>query len=365
VSLRVVIAGGGTGGHVFPALALADEVRRLPGSEVLFVGSRGGLEERLVPARGYAIELLQVGKLRGAGIIARARTLAALPLSVVAALRLLRRFAPNVVVGVGGYASGPVALAATALRLPIVLLEQNAIPGTTNRVLARLADAVVVAFRRAARDLPRDRTLLLGNPIRAEVLAAVAARSARGPRATPTLLVLGGSQGAHALNELACAAAPALMGRVPGLTLIHQTGAADAASIAQRYAEAQITAQVSAFIDEIGPLLAQADLVLSRAGATTLAELAVAGVPAVLVPYPFAADDHQAENAAELVDAGGAVMFRQEDLNPERLATLLGDLLADAPRRQQMAQAMSRAGYPAAAQSVVSLLLDVARRRRP
>jgi UDP-N-acetylglucosamine--N-acetylmuramyl-(pentapeptide) pyrophosphoryl-undecaprenol N-acetylglucosamine transferase len=361
--LRLVIAGGGTGGHVFPALALGEHVLgSLAGSEVLFVGSRGGLEERLVPARGHRLELLEVGKLRGEGALARARTLASLPAAVIAAVRVLRRFAPDVVVGVGGYASGPTILAATVLRLPVVLLEQNSIPGTTNRAIARLARRVVIGFRRAARYLPADRTVLLGNPIRPEVLAALQARPERRASGAPCLLVLGGSQGAHAINELMANAAGRLRQQLGELRLVHQTGPSDLERTRESYAAAGVAARVEAFIDDVGPALRDADLVLSRAGATTLAELCVAGLPAVLVPYPYAADDHQAANAAELVEAGGAVMVRQGEIDAERLATLLAELLGDEARRQHMAEAMRRCGYPEAAAAVTSLLLELVRR---
>jgi UDP-N-acetylglucosamine--N-acetylmuramyl-(pentapeptide) pyrophosphoryl-undecaprenol N-acetylglucosamine transferase len=359
-ALRVLIAGGGTGGHVFPALAVAAKLRQVsPESSVVFVGSRGGLEEKLVPAHGYDLRLLEVGKLRGAGALARARTLAGLPLAGVQALRLILEVAPDVVVGVGGYASGPMALAAWLRRIPLVLLEQNSIPGTTNRLLARLATRVVCAYRSAARRLPADRTLLLGNPVRPELLAALQAE--REPRggAGPTLLVLGGSQGAHALNDLVTGAAPALAQRFPKLHIVHQTGPSDRDRVAAAYQQAGVDAQVSAFVDDMAAVYRQADLVLSRAGATTLAELCVAGLPAVLVPYPFAADDHQAENAAELVEGHGALSFRQSELTVERLGSVLEELLADPSRLVAMSAAMRRAAFPDAGAAVVQLLQEL------
>lgn len=362
-TLRLVIAGGGTGGHVFPALALADHLRLTsPASEVLFVGSRGGLEERLVPAQGHRLELLPVGKLRRTGRIAQLRTLATLPVAGVRALSLLRRFAPQAVVGVGGYASGPMVLAAALLRLPIVLLEQNSIPGSTNRFLARMADRVVIAYRHAARYLPADRTLLLGNPVRREILEGLrGARAPRDPR-RPCLLVLGGSQGAHSLNQRMAEVAPGLAQRVAGLRVIHQTGAADEELCRETYRQAGLEAQVHAFVDDMASVYRQADVVLSRAGATTLAELCIAGLPAVLVPYPFAADDHQAENAAEIAEGGGAEVIPQGELSADRLLETLAALLGDASRREAMGRAITARAYPDAAAAITAVLAELVRR---
>jgi UDP-N-acetylglucosamine--N-acetylmuramyl-(pentapeptide) pyrophosphoryl-undecaprenol N-acetylglucosamine transferase len=359
---RVVIAGGGTGGHVFPALALAAELSaRAPGCELLFVGSRGGLEERLVPAHGYRLELLEVGKLRGEGLARRLATLAGLPRAGVRALALLGRFAPDVVVGVGGYASGPLVLAAAARRIPTLLLEQNSVPGSTNRLLARVADRVLIAFRRAARWLPADRTLLVGNPLRPALVAQLRAPRTRAhDRVRPCLLILGGSQGAHALNELACGAAPLLAARLPGLRVIHQTGRADHDAVCRAYAAAGVDARVEPFIEEMAAAYSAADLALSRAGATTIAELCCAGVPAVLVPYPHAADEHQAWNAREIAERGGALALLQRELSPARLAELLAQLLADGERLARMGRAIGVCAYPDAAGAAAEQVREVA-----
>jgi len=358
-AFRAVIAGGGTGGHVFPALALAEALGEVaPGAELLFVGSVGGLEERLVPAAGHRLEVLKVAKLRGVAAGARVAALAGLPLATLRAAALLRGFAPNVVVGVGGFASAPVTLAATALRLPVVLLEQNAVPGTVNRALARLSRLVVIAFKGAARYLPTDKAVLLGNPVRPGLLRALAAANTAGRGgAAPRLLVLGGSQGAHAVNRLVCEAVPLLRGQEQ-LTVHHQTGSADREWVERAYRAAGVSARVEAFIDEIGPALARATLVVGRSGATTLAELSAAGVPALLIPYPHAADDHQAANAEELVQAGGALMRRQEALDPGELAGLLGELLGDRQRLEAMSRAMQASGRPEAARQIATLLID-------
>lgn len=361
-SLRVVIAGGGTGGHIFPAMALAEALlRRAPGQrQVLFVGSEGGLEADLIPRHGYQIELLQVGKLKGSAWKVRARTLAGLPLAVGAALGILRRFKPDVVVGVGGYASAPVIMAASLLRRPILLLEQNAVPGVTNRVLSRLARCVVTSFRHAQGFFPPGKAALLGNPIRWEVSEALLARSGAVEKAAagepPCLLVLGGSQGARPVNELVCAAAAELAKKVPGLRLIHQTGAADQARVARSYAALGLDAQVEAFIHSMERVYGPAWLVVGRSGASTISELTLAGLPALLIPYPFAADDHQAKNAEEVSEAGGALMLRQEELTPAILADQVSSLLTDVVRLEGMGQAMRASSFPTAAEDVAKLV---------
>lgn len=354
---RVIIAGGGTGGHVFPGLALADALRQLaPGCGLLFVGSVGGLEQRVVPAAGYRIELLRSAKLRGMGPAGRIVAVASLLPATARAAVLVRRFAPSVVVGVGGYASAPVVLAAVALGVPVVLLEQNAVPGTVTRGLARLAKMVITSFGEAARYLPRGRVLQLGNPVRPEVLRELEAAGVR--EGGPRLLVLGGSQGARAVNRLVTAAAPALVREVPALQICHQTGPADRDWVEGAYREAGVAAEVVAFIDSMGPALVGASLVVGRSGATTLAELCAAGVPAVLIPYPHAADDHQARNAEELVAAGGAVMLRQGALDSDELARVLAGLLGDRERLERMGLAMRGCGNPRAAFDIASLLLE-------
>jgi UDP-N-acetylglucosamine--N-acetylmuramyl-(pentapeptide) pyrophosphoryl-undecaprenol N-acetylglucosamine transferase len=373
-AFRVVIAGGGTGGHVFPALALADALHRLgPEVETLFIGSVGGLEQQLVPRHGHRLELLRIDKLRGVGLLSRLVALGRLPLATSRAAWLLRRFRPHVVVGLGGYASAPVVLAASLImRLPVVLLEQNAIPGTVNRALARLSQAVVTAFREAARHLPEDRALLLGNPIRPSLLAALEgpcrpgtsqqsdslSALARAGTKGPSLLVLGGSQGAHAVNELMIEAVPRLVERIPALRIRHQTGSADLERVKAAYRAAAVPAVVEAFIEEMGAAYQEASLVVGRSGATTLAELCAAGKPAVLIPYPYAADDHQAKNALEIAEEGGALMRRQSELDPETLAALLAELLQDNDRLERMARAMRRCGRPRAADVIAAMLRE-------
>lgn len=360
--MKVVIAGGGTGGHVFPAVALASQLQRRHGCQVLLVGSVGGLEERLVPAAGLRLELLRVGKFMGTGALNRAHTLAGMPRCLASALGLLRRFAPGVVVGVGGFASAPVVMAAGMLRIPVVLLEQNSIPGVTNRLLCRLARVVVTSFTGTARHFPAGKTVLLGNPVRPKLLEAAdhqqaASVSSGGP---PCLLVLGGSQGARAVNHLVADAAPELLEMMPGLRLVHQTGEADHAWVEQRYQELSPRGSALPFIDDMSSAYLDADLFLGRSGATTIAELCVMGLPSVLVPFPFAVNDHQAHNAADLVKAGGAVMERQESLSAPGLSALLSELLTEPGRLEKMGKAAAECGFPDAARDVANLVLDMA-----
>lgn len=356
-----MIAGGGTGGHVFPALAVAQALRAHdPAARLVFVGA-DGLERELVPAHGFELIQLPAGRLKGASTLARLRTLARVLPAVRRARRLLREFAPQVVVGVGGYASGPVVAAAALARIPVLLLEQNAVPGLTNRLLARFAAQVVVAFPQAADRLPRGRAILLGNPLRQALVAAL--QRPRDPPGTGPgrhLLVLGGSQGARALNEAITRAARQLAGALPALLITHQTGPADASWVAARYQQAGVAVRVEPFIQDMAEVYCKADLVLSRSGATTLAELTVAGLPAVLVPYPHAADDHQTANARELAQAGAAVLLPQAELDPGGLASLLAALLDDPSRLAAMSRAMRAAARPEAAAAVVRLVCELA-----
>jgi UDP-N-acetylglucosamine--N-acetylmuramyl-(pentapeptide) pyrophosphoryl-undecaprenol N-acetylglucosamine transferase len=349
-----MIAGGGTGGHLFPGLAVAEEARRQdPTGAVLFVGSARGIEARVVPATGLALELLPVAPLRGRGARDRAAALAALVRSVVRARALVRRFAPDAVIGLGGYASAPAVIAARLARRPIVLLEQNAAPGMTTRLLARIADRVCVSFPETVDALPAGKAVLTGNPVRWR--PAPDAGAARGGR---TILVFGGSAGAHRLNEAGPEMAAAL-GDLPGLRIVHQSGADDAAAVRAAYRRRGVDAEVHAFITDMDRAYAAADLVVCRAGATTLAELAALGKPAVLVPYPYAADDHQRANAASRVGAGAARMVLDAEASGTRLAAEVRALLADGAALAEMGRRMRSLGRPEAAARVLEVVRNL------
>lgn len=348
---RIVIAGGGTGGHLFPGLALADALVGR-GFEVTFVGAVGGIEGRAVPAAGYPLRLLPGRQLRGGGVGRAVVGLAAALRGALRGLRLLGELRPRLVAGVGGYASVAVVLAAGLRRIPIVLLEQNAVPGAANRLLARLARRVCVGFAESAAFFPPGRTLHTGNPVRASVLRAVSgAHGVEGGR-RPGLLVFGGSAGAHRLNHAMLDAFRVLGPAAQALAVNHQTGVAELEAVRAGYAALGLPAHVEPFIADMGAAYAAADLVVARAGAMTCAEITAVGLPAILVPYPHASDDHQRRNAEILVTAGAAEMILDRELTGERLASALRALAADPQRRATMRARARALGRPDAAERV-------------
>ncbi len=346
------MAGGGTGGHLFPGLAVAAAfAEAVPGTEVAFAGTMRGLEARLIPARGYRLFTLPVMGLVGKGILRRLLGLAILPSALAAAGRVLREFRPDLVVGVGGYASAPVLLMAGLFRLPRVVLEQNAVPGVTNRIFGPHVARVFLTFDAARERFKGGKFVCPGNPVRAELLDAKRDRPASAP---PHLLVFGGSQGARALNDAMLEAAPGLLADLPGLTITHQTGHLDLERVQAAYADLGERANAAAFIDDMGAAYAAADLVVCRAGATTVAELTALGLPSVLVPYPHAAHDHQSANARLLAEAGAAVFLPQGALTGESLETLIRGLLQNRDRLATMGAAAKALGRPNAAREIVA-----------
>ena len=350
-----LIAAGGTGGHLFPGLAVADALRaRDPEVRVVFVGTPRGLEGRLVPAAGYPLELLPILPLNAVGFRRLVRGLLALPRAFLRALALLRRLRPEAVLGVGGYAGGPVVLLASLLRVRTVILEPNARPGFTNRVLLPFVDRAACAYDET-RHLFGGKGIVTGNPVR-QAFTAIARKEHRAPLG---LLAFGGSQGSRRLNRAVVDALP----RLPGpdrLRIVHQTGEAERADVAAAYAAAGREAEVLAFLDDMPRRFADADLVLSRSGATTCAELAAAGKASVLVPFAEAADDHQRQNARALEAAGAARMIEEKDLSGPGLAQVLSELV-DAPERLSEMEAAARGlARPDAAARVADLLDGVA-----
>jgi UDP-N-acetylglucosamine--N-acetylmuramyl-(pentapeptide) pyrophosphoryl-undecaprenol N-acetylglucosamine transferase len=355
VEVRVLIAGGGTGGHLFPGIAVAQELVRR-GAAVSFVGSDYGIERHAVPRAGFEVDLLSIRGLRREGFAGLARALWRVPASVVAAARILRRRRPQLVVGVGGYASFPAVAAAAAMRVPIVLLEQNASPGLATRLLAPLARTVCVSFAETAQALGR-RAVVTGNPVRSPASAAGATAAA--PRARDAgfgVLVFGGSAGAHRLNEVV----PRALARVGRpLRITHQTGERDRDEVEAAYRSLGLAARVVAFIDDMHAAYRDADLAVCRAGATTIAELTAVGLPSILVPFPFAAGDHQRLNAQSLVEAGAAWMVLDRDLAPDELADLLRRAI-DEPESLAAMRERSRAlGHPDAAARVADECMRV------
>lgn len=347
---RIVIAGGGTGGHLYPGLAVA-EALAARGIAVTFVGTAGGIEARVVPGAGYPLQLLPGRQLRGGGVGRFVLGLGAAAGGAVRALRVLDVVGPSLVIGVGGYASVAVVLAAVIRRIPTVLLEQNVVPGAANRWLARFARRICVGFAESMTYFPAGRAIHTGNPVRAGLLRA------RTPGSRPGILVFGGSAGAHRLNQ-ATLEALALLGREPGdLEVTHQTGTADFADVRSAYERLGLRVRVEPFISDMGAAYAAADVVVARAGATTCAELTAIGLPSILVPYPYAADDHQRRNAEVLAESGAAEMILEAELSGTRLAASLRALLDDGERRSAMASRARALGRPDAAVRVAETCL--------
>ncbi|MBL8297693.1 MAG: undecaprenyldiphospho-muramoylpentapeptide beta-N-acetylglucosaminyltransferase [Rhodanobacteraceae bacterium] len=353
----VLIMAGGTGGHIFPGLAVADELRAR-GVPVLWMGAAGGLETELVPRAGIAIETLDIGGVRGKGLVTQLRAPLRIARAVFAAGRVLRRTRPRSVLSMGGFAAGPGGIAAWLAGTPLLVHEQNRVPGATNRVLARVARRVLAGFADAFP--PAQHAIWVGNPVRREIagLAAPVERFAQRD-AGLRLLVLGGSLGAQALNTrvpLALALLPPE--RRPQVR--HQCGAKHAEPARAAYAAAGVSASVEPFIDDMAAAYAWADLIVCRAGALTLAEIAAAGVGALLVPYPHAVDDHQMRNAQAFADAGAALRIAESEATPQRLCDELGRLLADRAGLLVMAQAAHRLAKAQAAASIADHCLEVA-----
>jgi len=359
--LRVLIAGGGTGGHVIPALAIAQELRDAHGAEVRFVGTARGLETRLVPEAGFPLELIRVGQLKNVSVATRVRTVADLPLGGTRCWVLLRRFRPHVVVGVGGYASGPAMMAALLLRVPTLAFEPNAVPGLANRLVGRAVTAAAVNFEQTRRYFHGAR--VTGIPVRREFFEI----ASKPPGSTRRLLVFGGSQGARALNE----AMPKIVGRlleaIPGLEIVHQTGGRHSDSTRELYDRAGLMGfltdgrvRVQPYLDGMVAEFAEASLILCRSGASTMAELAAAGKPSLLVPFPQAADDHQRKNADVFVAAGAAELLTERELTEDRLLHTIEELLGDDTRLAMMGAKARGLGHPDAVEEIGRMVRELA-----
>ena len=347
MALRVLIAGGGTGGHVIPALAIARELRDAHGAEVRFVGTARGLETRLVPEAGFPLELIRVGQLKGVSLATRARTLFDLPLGVMRCVELLRSFRPDVVIGVGGYASGPAMMAAILLRVPTLAFEPNAVPGLANRLVGKWVNAAAVNFEETKRFFRNAR--VTGTPVRPEFFSV--AKTVPGKR----LLVFGASQGARVFNELVPKIMQRLLDAFPELEVVHQTGARHGESTLETYKRLGVGFErlvVTPYLDDMPRQFGDADLILCRSGASSVAELAAAGKAAVLVPFPQAADDHQRKNADAFVAAGAAELIVEAELSEERLLGVLSGLLGDDGRRAEMGRRARGLAHPAAVREI-------------
>jgi UDP-N-acetylglucosamine--N-acetylmuramyl-(pentapeptide) pyrophosphoryl-undecaprenol N-acetylglucosamine transferase len=359
--LRVLIAGGGTGGHVIPALAIARELRDAHGAEVRFVGTARGLETRLVPEAGFPLELIRVGQLKNVSVGTKLRTMADLPLGVLRCVGLVRSFKPDAVVGVGGYASGPAMMAAVLLRVPTLAFEPNAVPGLANRLVGKWVSAAAVNFEETTRYFRGAK--VTGIPVRQEFFA-IAPRMGDARR----LLVFGGSQGARVFNDVMPRIARRLLEHVPGLMILHQAGPKQvkATEEAYRASGADLSRwEVAAYLDDMPTRFADADLILCRSGASTVAELAAAGRAAVLVPFPGAADDHQMKNAEAFAREKAAELRVQEpdDLMEGFLFSDLSGLLLNPARLTEMGSRARGLAHPDAVRAIGAMVAGLAGRR--
>jgi UDP-N-acetylglucosamine--N-acetylmuramyl-(pentapeptide) pyrophosphoryl-undecaprenol N-acetylglucosamine transferase len=347
----ILIMAGGTGGHIFPGLAVAAEMRAA-GWDVVWMGARGGMEERLVPKHGYRTAWIRAHAARGKGLLQKLFLPANLLFSFWESARHIRSLRPSVVLGLGGYVAFPGGMMASLLNRPLALHEQNAIAGLANRVLAQVSDRVMVAFPGALKGAEWT-----GNPVRSEI-AAITPPEIRfqGRNGPLRILVVGGSLGAQALNE-ALPKAIALLAAKPAV--VHQAGEKHLDALKANYAAARVEGELVAFIDDMARRYAEADLVICRAGAVTIAELSAGGMASILVPFPHAVDDHQSANAKFLSERGAAILIPQRDLSPERLAGLIGSL--DRSKLLDMAKRARALGKPEAARIVAQRCMEIAR----
>ena len=372
--MRAILAGGGTGGHVIPALAIANQLKESYGAECLFIGTARGIENRLVPASGYPLRLVRVGALKNVSLLTRAKTAFDLPRAVWDAGRMLNEFAPDVVIGVGGYASGPAMLAAIVKHIPTLAFEPNVVPGFANRVVAKFVSAAAVHFEETAKYFRNAE--VTGVPVRQaffEIGSEASEGKSKSPPSfaqnakegwgtPPVVLVFGGSQGAHAINEAMMRCLRVLQREAPGIHVIHQTGERDyndALAVYQGLGTA-LTFEVFKFIEDMPAAFARADLLVCRSGASTVAEIAAAGKPAVFVPFPRAADDHQRVNAEALARHGAAVVVEESKLDGVWLAETIAVLLGDSARLARMSQAARELAHPNAARDIAAMAARVA-----
>jgi UDP-N-acetylglucosamine--N-acetylmuramyl-(pentapeptide) pyrophosphoryl-undecaprenol N-acetylglucosamine transferase len=351
--MRVIIAGGGTGGHVIPALAIAQQLKKQFGAEILFIGTARGIETRLVPQAGFPLELIQVGALKNVSLMTRAKTMFDLPRAIAASSRMLTDFDPEVVIGVGGYASGPAMVAAIRRRLPTLAFEPNVVPGFANRMIARWVSAAAVHFEETCRYFPHCR--VTGVPVRTAFFSIPAKTEG-----APTLLVFGGSQGARAINQAMIESLPGLRASVPGIHIIHQTGQRDYDHVLAAYQQSKISGEVHKFIDDMPGTFGRADLLVCRSGASTVGEITAAGKPAIFVPFPAAADDHQNVNARALERAGAAIVVEESNLGAAYLVDTIAALIGDARQLGSMSAAAKSLAHPKAVEEIAEMVKHLA-----
>lgn len=359
--MRIVIAGGGTGGHLFPGIAIAEEfIKRDKKAEVLFIGTKRGIESRILGPAGYDLRTIDVEGIKGRGVRALMKGFYQIPQSMLQSRRIMKQFQPQMVIGVGGYASGPAVLAAYFMRIPTAIAEQNAVPGITNRILGKVAKLIFVTYARTAELFAHSKVLVSGNPVRAAFMDVH--KLPKEVKEFWRLLVFGGSQGAQAINKSMVEMLPRLQNMK--ISVLHQTGARDVESVRKAYERYGIKAEVTPFIVDMAAAYRQADLIICRAGATSLAEITAAGKVPILIPFPWATNDHQTKNAQAMADAGAAMMIRENDLSGERLFEAVENLLSDTKKLAIMEENSARLGNTNAAATIVDACFKLMQEKR-
>ena len=350
--MKVIIAGGGTGGHLFPGVAVAEEFMRRDGtSKILFIGTKKGVEAAILPGLGFELAILDVAGIKGKGFRDTAKALCKIPQSLGRSFRIIRDFGPDILIGVGGYASGPAVLTAHWTGVKTAVMEQNAIPGITNKILGRFVDRAFVSFEETKKAFPEDKVLLTGNPIRADFLRGMKKNEGKSERFT--LLVFGGSQGAHRINMILPETLKFMKMDRSKFRIIHQTGIADFERVKRAYGELGVEADVRSFIQDMPRVFRSADLLICRAGATSIAEITASGKAAILIPFPYAVHDHQTKNAEVLARAGAAILAPEKDLTAEGLARTIDDLHSNTGRLREMSEKSRALGNIRAASDIV------------
>jgi len=363
--LKVIIAGGGTRGHLFPGLALAEEFRRRDNNtEVVFVGTEHGIEARIIPREGYPIKFLRAEGIVGISFLKKLRASAKMVLSVIDSYRILKSVTPDIVIGVGGYASGALVLIAGMKSIPTMIHEQNSVPGLTNKMLGLIVRRICVTYHESLSSFPMGRTFLTGNPIRSNILKGdrdAAFRLFSLDRDLFTIFIFGGSSGARSINRVMVEALNHLTDLKDRVQFLHQTGEKDYEGIREAYRKTGVRGTVAPFIYQMAEAYAASDVVISRAGATTLAELTALGKPAILIPYPFAAGRHQEFNAMKLREMGAAYMVPDNEMKGETLAKAIRELYENEAARSEMAKASRGLGRPDACGRIVDIALSLAK----
>jgi UDP-N-acetylglucosamine--N-acetylmuramyl-(pentapeptide) pyrophosphoryl-undecaprenol N-acetylglucosamine transferase len=356
-----MIAGGGTGGHLFPGIAIAEAfLKRDSGHEILFVGTDRGLEKRVLKELGYPLATLDIEGIKGRSWKRSIQAAFKIPGSMMQAYKIIKKYSPHIVIGVGGYASGPAVLAAHFMGINTAVAEQNALPGVTNRILSKFVDKIFLSFPDRGRWFPEAKSVVTGNPIRAAFAAPPEMVAKIGGKPFQ-ILVFGGSQGAHAINMAVLAAADELAGAREKLKLVHQTGEKDVQKIRDAYKRLNMNAEVHPFIMDMATAYGEADLIICRAGATSVAEITALGKAAIFVPFPFAIHDHQTKNAEILVHAQAALMIPEKDLSGPKLANTIARLIEQPALLEEMALKAKALGNFRAADDVAAACIKIIR----